>query len=59
MVALGKVRSNLMLNLHATSQKLRDRAARVLAQLAQCDYDSARALLEANDWNLRAVLDKR
>lgn len=59
MVALGKVRSNLMINLHATSQKLRDRAARVLAQLAQCDYDSARALLEANDWNLRAVLDKR
>src|SRR5439155_6078494 len=50
MVALGKVRGNLMIDLHATSTKLRDRAVRVLAELAQCDYESARNLLEANDW---------
>jgi N-acetylmuramic acid 6-phosphate etherase len=58
MVALGKVRGNLMIDLHATSTKLRDRAVRVLAELAQCDYESARNLLEANGWNLRAALEK-
>ncbi|PYK10329.1 MAG: N-acetylmuramic acid 6-phosphate etherase [Verrucomicrobia bacterium] len=58
MIALGKVRGNLMIDLHATSTKLRDRAVRVLAELAQCDYESARNLLEANDWDLRAALEK-
>jgi N-acetylmuramic acid 6-phosphate etherase len=58
MVALGKVRGNLMIDLHTTSTKLRDRAVRVVAALAQCDYDSARNLLEANAWNLRSVVDK-
>ena len=58
MVALGKVRGNLMIDLHTTSTKLRDRAVRVVAGLAQCDYDSARNLLEANAWNLRLVVDK-
>jgi N-acetylmuramic acid 6-phosphate etherase len=58
MVALGRVRGNLMVDLHATSAKLRDRAVRVVANLAQCDYDSARRQLEAADWNLRAVVEK-
>jgi N-acetylmuramic acid 6-phosphate etherase len=57
MVALGKVRGNLMIDLHTTSVKLRDRAVRVVAGLAQCDYDSARRRLEMEDWNLRAVVD--
>ena len=58
MVALGKVRGNLMIDLHTSSTKLRDRAVRLVAQLAQCDYESARQQLEANGWNLRAVVDK-
>jgi N-acetylmuramic acid 6-phosphate etherase len=58
MVALGKVRGNLMIDLHTTSAKLRDRAVRVVADLAQCDYDSARRQLESADWNLRAVVEK-
>jgi N-acetylmuramic acid 6-phosphate etherase len=58
MVALGRVRGNLMIDLHATSGKLRDRAVRVIADLAQCDYDAARRRLEAADWNLRAVVEK-
>jgi N-acetylmuramic acid 6-phosphate etherase len=58
MVALGKVRGNLMIGLHTTSAKLRDRAVRVVADLAQCDYDSARRQLEAADWNLRAIVEK-
>ena len=58
MIALGKVRGNLMIDLHTTSAKLRDRAVRVVVNLAQCDYESARRQLEAADWNLRAVVEK-
>ena len=58
MVMLGKVRGNLMIDLHASSTKLRDRAIRVVADLSGCDYNSARAQLEAANWNLRAVVDK-
>ncbi len=57
MVALGKVRGNLMIDLHASSAKLRDRATRLVSELAGCDYNSARERLEAGGWNLRAVLD--
>jgi N-acetylmuramic acid 6-phosphate etherase len=57
MVALGKVRGNLMIDLHASNAKLRDRATRVVAELTGVDYDSARRRLEANDWNLRSVID--
>jgi N-acetylmuramic acid 6-phosphate etherase len=58
MVALGKVRGNLMIDLHTSSAKLRDRAVRVLAELTGCDYGSARRQLEAADWNLRGVIDR-
>jgi len=58
MVALGKVRGNLMIDLRAASAKLRDRAVRVVAEVAKCDYHSARNMLQAGDWNLRAVVDK-
>jgi N-acetylmuramic acid 6-phosphate etherase len=56
MVGLGKVRGNLMVDLHTTSNKLRDRAVRVVAELTQCDYSSARGKLEANGWNLRRMM---
>jgi N-acetylmuramic acid 6-phosphate etherase len=58
MVMLGKVRGNLMIDLHASSTKLRDRAIRVVAQLAGSDYNAARAQLEEANWNLRTVIDK-
>jgi N-acetylmuramic acid 6-phosphate etherase len=58
MIGLGKVRGNLMIDLHTTSTKLRDRAVRIVAEVSQRDYESARGLLEASDWNLRATLEK-
>jgi N-acetylmuramic acid 6-phosphate (MurNAc-6-P) etherase len=58
MIGLGKVRNNLMIDLHPGSTKLRDRAARIVAEITQRDYESARGLLEANDWNLRGTLEK-
>jgi N-acetylmuramic acid 6-phosphate etherase len=56
MVALGKVRGNLMIDLAMTNKKLRDRAARLVAELSHCDYAEARERLEKNGWNLRATL---
>jgi N-acetylmuramic acid 6-phosphate etherase len=58
MIGLGKVRGNLMIDLHTTSTKLRDRAVRIVAAVTQRDYESAQGLLEANGWNLRAALEK-
>ena len=58
MVALGKVRGNLMIDLHTSNTKLRDRATRVVAELTGSDYGSARRRLEENDWNLRTVIDE-
>src|SRR6266852_1359515 len=58
MVALGKVRGNLMIDLNASSTKLRDRATRMVAELTQCDYNSARMQLEESGWDLRVVLKK-
>jgi N-acetylmuramic acid 6-phosphate etherase len=58
MVGLGKVHGNLMIDLHTSSAKLRDRAVRVVVELAHCDYNSARERLEARGWNLRAALEE-
>ena len=56
MVRLGRVRGNLMIDLTATNEKLRDRATRLVAQLAQCDYEMAAKRLAQNGWSVRAAL---
>jgi len=58
MVALGKVRGNLMIDLHTSNVKLRDRATRMVMELTGTDYAAARRLLEESDWNLRQAIDK-
>ncbi|HEX4632038.1 MAG TPA: N-acetylmuramic acid 6-phosphate etherase [Chthoniobacterales bacterium] len=56
MIALGKVRGNLMIDLTVSNAKLRDRAVRLVAELAKCDQAQAAERLEAHDWNVRAAL---
>jgi N-acetylmuramic acid 6-phosphate etherase len=56
MVALGKVRGNLMIDLAISNTKLRDRAARLVAEIAKCDYAEGVERLQRCDWNLRAAL---
>lgn len=56
MVALGKARGNLMIDLRASNAKLRDRAARLVADVANCNYEAATELLAAHDWDLRAAI---
>src|SRR5436853_2926619 len=57
MVALGKVRGNLMIDLNTSSTKLRDRATRLLVELTQCDYNSTRPPLEERGRDLRSVIN--
>jgi N-acetylmuramic acid 6-phosphate etherase len=56
MIALGKVRGNLMIDVNASNRKLRDRAVRLVAELAKCDPAQATERLEAHGWNVRAAL---
>ena len=53
MVQIGKVMSNLMIDVRATNVKLRDRAIRIFCQLTDCSREEAQAALEANEWNIR------
>lgn len=53
MVRLGKVASNLMIDLNPSNAKLRSRAVRILRDLASVDEASARAALEQTGWVVR------
>jgi N-acetylmuramic acid 6-phosphate etherase len=50
MVRLGKVRSNLMVDLNASNEKLRDRAVRMVQSLTGAPPAAARAALEKASW---------
>ena len=50
MAHTGKVMSNLMVDLHPTNSKLRDRAVRLVCELTGVSQQKARAGLEAAGW---------
>lgn len=50
MVQMGKVKSNLMIDVSASNTKLKDRAVRILQELSGLDYDAARELLVKHGW---------
>jgi N-acetylglucosamine-6-phosphate deacetylase len=50
MVQLGKTYGGLMVDLRATNAKLRDRAARIVAQIADVPLERAAAALEQAEW---------
>jgi N-acetylmuramic acid 6-phosphate etherase len=56
MVRLGRVKGNLMLDMRVTSAKLRDRAARMVAQERRCSHDEAVRRLEACGWDVRRAV---
>jgi N-acetylmuramic acid 6-phosphate etherase len=56
MVRLGKVRSNLMIDLNPSNVKLRKRAVRMVRELAQVDDATAEAALERSDWVVQKAL---
>jgi len=56
MVLSGKVVENLMVDVKAKNQKLKDRCARIVCELSTATRDEAYQLLEQKDWNIRRVL---
>jgi N-acetylmuramic acid 6-phosphate etherase len=50
MVRLGKVRSNLMIDLNPANVKLRDRAVRIVRELSGADYRAGQEALERSGW---------
>jgi N-acetylmuramic acid 6-phosphate etherase len=50
MVQIGKVVSNLMVDLNPSNVKLRDRAVRIVRDLTKADYETAKAALEKSGW---------
>jgi len=56
MIKLGKVYSNLMVDLQAVNNKLVDRACRILGILTGISYESAEKLLEDANMNLKTAL---
>jgi len=56
MVRLGKVQSNLMVDVRPSNSKLRRRAVRIVSELTGADESVARAALEQCDWNVRQAV---
>lgn len=57
MVKLGKVVSNLMVDLNPSNLKLRDRAIRIVRELTGKDAWAAQNALEQNGWVIKQALD--
>ncbi len=58
MVRLGKVVSNLMVDVKPSNVKLRDRAVRIVRALTGADEAAARAALEGSGWVVKAAAAK-
>lgn len=58
MVRLGKVRSNLMVDVNPSNVKLRDRAVRIVSELTGADAATALAALEKSGWVVSAALQR-
>jgi len=56
MIKVGKTYGNLMVDVRTGSEKLRDRARRILGVVTGVDYDTADALLKRAGWNVKAAI---
>jgi N-acetylmuramic acid 6-phosphate etherase len=56
MVKVGKTYGNLMVDVQTGSEKLKDRARRIIGVVTGLDYDEAEALLKRARWNVKAAI---
>jgi N-acetylmuramic acid 6-phosphate etherase len=56
MVRTGKTYGNLMVDVRSGSEKLKDRARRMVNIITGLDYDAADALLKKAKWNVKAAV---
>ena len=58
MVRLGKVASNLMIDLNASNEKLRERAVRIVQAVTGADAPAAQAALEKSKWIVKSACQR-
>jgi N-acetylmuramic acid 6-phosphate etherase len=56
MIKVGKTYGNLMVDVQTGSEKLKDRARRILGVVTGLDYDAADSLLKSARWNVKAAI---
>ena len=56
MIKVGKTYGNLMVDVVTGSEKLKDRARRILVIVTGLEYDDADALLRRSKWNVKAAI---
>jgi N-acetylmuramic acid 6-phosphate etherase len=56
MIKVGKTYGNLMVDVQTGSEKLKDRARRILSIVTGISYDEADALLRRAKWNVKAAI---
>jgi len=56
MVRIGKTYGNLMVDVQMGSDKLKDRARRIISIVTGLEYDAADALLRKAHWNVKAAI---
>jgi N-acetylmuramic acid 6-phosphate etherase len=56
MVRIGKVKSNLMIGLHPSNAKLRDRAVRIVQDLTGAPYPAAQQALLHSAWRIKGAV---
>ena len=56
MIKVGKTYGNLMVDVQTGSEKLKDRARRIIGVVTGLDYDAADALLKRAKWNVKAAI---
>jgi len=56
MVRVGKTYGNLMVDVQTTSEKLKDRAKRILTIVSGIDYPAADKVLKRAHWNVKAAI---
>jgi N-acetylmuramic acid 6-phosphate etherase len=56
MIKVGKTYGNLMVDVRTGSEKLKDRARRIVGIVTDLDYDRADALLRRSKWNVKAAI---
>jgi len=56
MIKIGKTYENFMIDLQAVNEKLKDRAIRIVAQIAGVTHSEALAMLLKTDWEIKTAI---
>ena len=56
MIKIGKTYENFMIDLKATNEKLKDRAIRIVAQIANVSHSDALSTLLKSDWEIKTSI---